>query len=614
MGGVSTTRNIQVIRTVKGDKGDKGDRGQAGRDGVAAQANLFLGSDFKGAFGDSEVSGKWYKRKTTGTKFGDARKSTITSPVFGTNVAVIAASYDMSNTKDEWSELVFRAEKSLIRGKQYVFSVYVKGVDNEDCKFWLVGRGPGFQTAFVAGRDWKRFSYSFAAGSDSLHFSVRVWNKKGDKPSPYGIYFSAPKLEEGCVATSWCLAEEEKKGADGLTPMPNLLRNADLNPKSVSNDAEHNEGFAWRAEAANGGIIRHEPNIAAPHAGAKVVSCESFQKSTEDNDVNCIASLYQALDLTAGVTYTFSVYVKGAGAGWLIAWPIDGTHFKISGATPIDEGNNTSEGWKRYAVTFTARSTGVTNIYLRSWCNGRNDGNGGKVFFACPKLEESYKPTPWTRAQEDFRGAAMRPLGDWDTLPKGFQFQSGGVGEEFIDMVSVKSEGALLWWVCRQSHAKGDTPPSVNTPQWELGQNLKFVATDLLLAKEAVIEGNILASSMSYKLNEEKDEEVEIKGGMITQGGEYVLPKLRDGEVREIRILPRFVESRGIYKTTQIKMPYDDEGYIWLKSKGRDVYSVAERVRTLELGTEKDYITLLGIGVNNRTDWGVMIQTLKEQP
>lgn len=283
--------------------------------------------------------------------------------------------------------------------------------------------------------------------------------------------------------------QDGKNGADGLTPMPNLLRNADLNPRSVSNDSEHNEGFAWRAEAANGGIIRHEPNISAPHAGAKVVSCESFQKSTRYNDVNCLASLYQGLDLTAGVTYTFSVYVKGAGAGWMIAWPIDGTHFKISGANPIDEGNNTAEGWKRYAVTFTARSTGVTNIYLRSWCNGRNDGSGGKVFFACPKLEESYKPTPWTRAQEDFRGAAMRPLGDWDALPDGFKFQSGGVGEEFIDLVSVKSEGALLWWSCKRSHAKTkDTRPNVNAPFWELGQNLKFVATDLLLAKKAFIE------------------------------------------------------------------------------------------------------------------------------
>ena len=413
---------------------------------------------------------------------------------------------------------------------------------------------------------------------------------------------------------NWIVVQEKPRdGVDGLTPMPNLLRNADLNPRSVSNDSEHNEGFAWRAEAANGGIIRHEPNIAAPHAGAKVVSCESFQKSTEDNDVNCIASLYQALDLTAGVTYTFSVYVKGAGAGWMIAWPIDGTHFKISGANPIDEGKNTAEGWKRYAVTFTARSTGGTNIYLRSWCNGRNDGNGGKVYFACPKLEESYKPTPWTRAQEDFRGATMRPLGDWDALPDGFKFQSGGVGEDFIDLVSVKSEGALLWWSCKRSHAKTkDTRPNVNAPFWELGQNLKFVATDLLLAKEAVIEGNILASSLSYKL-EEKEEGGEIEGGMIRQGGEYVLPKLRDGEVREIRVLPKFVESRAVVKTTQIRMPYDDEGYIWLKPKGRDVYSVAEHVRVLELTDEKDYITLLGVGGNNRTDWGVMKQTLKEQ-
>ena len=317
--------------------------------------------------------------------------------------------------------------------------------------------------------------------------------------------------------------QDGKNGADGLTPMPNVLKNADLNPKSVSNDSARNEGFAWRAETVNGGIVRHEPNVAAPHAGAKVVSCESFQKSTRYNDVNCIASLYQTLDLTAGVTYTFSTYVKGAGAGWMIAWPIDGTHFKISGANPIDEGKNTAEGWKRYAVTFTARSTGVTNIYLRSWCNGRNDGNGGKVYFACPKLEESYRPTPWTRAQEDFRGAAMRPLGDWDALPDGFKFQSGGVGEEFIDLVSVKSEGALLWWSCKRSHAKTkDTRPNVNAPFWELGQNLKFVATDLLLAKEAVIEGNILASSMSYKVDEGQEQ---VRGAMILQDGKtHILP------------------------------------------------------------------------------------------
>ena len=408
--------------------------------------------------------------------------------------------------------------------------------------------------------------------------------------------------------------QDGKNGADGLTPMPNLLKNADLNPKSVSNDTARNEGFAWKASNAEGGVIRHEPNVMPPHAGAKVVSCESFKRSTYWRDnVECYAGIVQNVHIISGVTYTFSVYVKGADAGWLIAHPIDGTHFKISGANPIDEGKNTAEGWKRYAVTFTPRTSGDTWIMLRSWSRDKNEA-GGKVFFACPKLEESYRPTPWTRAQEDFRGAAMRPLGDWDALPDGFKFQSGGVGEEFIDLVSVKSEGALLWWSCKRSHAKTkDTRPNVNAPFWELGQNLKFVATDLLLAKEAVIEGNILAASMSYKL-EEKEEGGEIEGGMIRQGGEYVLPKLRDGEVREFRVLPKFVQSRGLATTTQIRMPYDDDGYIWLKPKGREIYDVAARVRTLELTDEKDYITLLGVGENNRTDWGVMKQSLKEQP
>lgn len=409
--------------------------------------------------------------------------------------------------------------------------------------------------------------------------------------------------------------QDGKNGADGLTPMPNLLKSADFDPKNVSNDSARNGGFAWRAETLNGGIVRHEPNVAAPHAGAKVVSCESFQKSTDENNVNCIASLYQVLDLTAGVTYTFSAYVKGAGAGWMIAWPIDSTHFKISGANPIDEGKNTAEGWKRYAVTFTARSTGVTNIYLRSWCNGRNDGNGGKVYFACPKLEESYRPTPWTRAQEDFRGAAMRPLGDWDALPDGFQFQSGGVGEEFIDMVSVKSEGALLWWSCKRSHTKTkDTRPNVNAPFWELGQNLKFVATDLLLAKEAVIEGNILASSMSYKAEEG---EGIIKGALIFQDGKtHLLPKLREGEIREIRVMPIPLFSTEEKIVTKIRMPDDVLGQIKYhnyKKGGEDKKYFKTTTRGYWVRNEINYLIFLGYGRDNHTYWTIFEQKIREE-
>lgn len=316
--------------------------------------------------------------------------------------------------------------------------------------------------------------------------------------------------------------QDGKNGADGLTPMPNLLKSADFDPKNVSNDSARNGGFAWKASNAEGGVIRHEPNVMPPHAGAKVVSCESFKRSTYWRDnVECYAGIVQNVHIISGVTYTFSVYVKGADAGWLISNPIDGTHFKISGANPIDEGKNTAEGWKRYAVTFTPRSSGDTWIILRSWSRNQYEA-GGKVYFACPKLEESYRPTPWTRAQEDFRGAAVRPLGDWDALPDGFQFQSGGVGEEFIDLVSVKSEGALLWWSCKRSHAKTkDTRPNVNAPFWELGQNLKFVATDLLLAKKAFIENLGVRNVETRNAQGEVTFKAEENGEVRAKGGRF---------------------------------------------------------------------------------------------
>ena len=527
---------------------------------------------------------------------------------------------------------------------------------------------------------WKRYAVTFKArSSGKTLIMVRSWSRNKDEAGGK-VYFACPKLEESYKPTPWTRAQEDFRGergrttyfhikysndggqnftandgetvgdyigqctdfneiapnspsaykwsktkgeqgqrgadgADGLTPMPNLLKSADFDPKNVSNDAEHNEGFAWRAEAANGGIVRHEPNVMPPHAGAKVVSCESFQKSTDENNVNCVAGVNQEAEVVEGRSYTFSVYVKGAAAGYMIAWPIDGTHFKISGANSIDEGNNTAEGWKRYAVTFKARSSGKTNLILRSWCNGRNDGNGGKVFFACPKLEESYQPTPWTRAQEDFRGAAMRPLGDWDALPDGFQFQSGGVGEEFIDMVSVKSEGALLWWSCKRSHAKTkDTRPNVNAPFWELGQNLKFVATDLLLAKEAVIEGNILASSMSYKA--EEDEGV-IKGALIFQDGKtHILPKLREGEVREIRVmpLPRFHGENDI--VTRINMSDDDNGYITYntyKKRGGGRIPSQTSARKYRVLSETKYLIFLGQGKTRSTDWVLFDMSVREE-
>lgn len=403
-------------------------------------------------------------------------------------IGIFRGAWNVGYTYYEGDEVTYTTPEGALVTYRYIYSQPSRGVNPTNTTFWQpVSRGIPGTDGSDGHTTYLHIKYSNDGGRT---FTANNGEMVGDyigqctdfnklaPNNPSAYKWSKTKGKDGEPGLP---GKPGRNGADGLSPMPNLLRNADLNPKSVSNDAKKNEGFAWRAETANGGIVRHEPNVMPPHAGAKVVSCESYQKSTRYNDVNCIASLYQVLDLTAGVTYTFSVYVKGAGAGWMIAWPIDGTHFKISGANPVDEEQNTAEGWKRYAVTFTARVSGVTNIYLRSWCNGRNDGNGGKVFFVCPKLEESYSPTPWTRAQEDFRtdytelrfavnGSRTTPpeIKIKERAPKGWTAEQPAVGDlQYLWMTSAKISGAtdalLADWskptrISAADGAKGDSP------------------------------------------------------------------------------------------------------------------------------------------------------------
>lgn len=366
-------------------------------------------------------------------------------------IGVFRGAWNVGYTYYEGDEVTHTTPEGALVTYRYIYPQPSRGVSPTNTTFWQpVSRG-------ADGRDGER-GRDGARGQDGRNGRDGAKGDKGEK------------------------GQDGKNGADGLSPMPNLLRNADLIPKSVSNDSARNEGFAWRAESNEGGIIRHEPNVMSPHAGAKVVSCESFLRRGENKkQLACIASLYQVLDLTAGVTYTFSVYVKGADAGYMIAWPIDGTHFRISSANPIDEGQNTAEGWKRYAVTFTARVSGVSNIYLRSWCGPNTGGSGGKVFFTCPKLEESYRPTPWTRAQEDFRtdytelrfavnGSRTTPpeIKAKERSPKGWTAEQPAVKDlQYLWMTSARISGAtdalLSDWskptrISAADGAKGDSP------------------------------------------------------------------------------------------------------------------------------------------------------------
>ena len=234
--------------------------------------------------------------------------------------------------------------------------------------------------------------------TDSNNPSAYKWAKIKGEQGPVG-----QRGQDGARGERGENGTSGKNGADGMTPMPNLLKGSDFATNKVSVSESENNGAIWKSQIELEAIIAHEPAIVAPHTGAKVISCTSFKRSTTTEDKQCYGSIFQEIELTKGVTYTLSVYAKGDNAGWMISWPIDGTHQKLEEPQKLTLNNNTAQGWKRYAITFTPNKSGKTTIYLRSWSRSKHE-EGGTVYFACPKLEESAHATPWMLAQADFKG------------------------------------------------------------------------------------------------------------------------------------------------------------------------------------------------------------------
>lgn len=272
-----------------------------------------------------------------------------------------------------------------------------------------------------------------------------------------------------------------QNGKDGLTPQPNLLRDAHL-PQHLG---------AWYKNSNNGGTIFYEKNIAAPVTGAQVWSTEAQAR------VDCIAELYQNLSVIAGKTYTFSVYAKGAGNGWLIAWPI-GPHYELYRAVPLEETN----GWRRYAVTFVADKSGSTNVYLRAWYQSAQRMSG-KVYFAAPKLEEGRVATPWLRAQADFKGDDGVGVSAVVTEYAVSSSENSAPSYGWSTTLPTWQQGQYLWTRSRVTFTDGritTTNPQVDSA-WKKLSELAYEQAHMAYLKQvfeqrAGIEGGLLFGSM----------------------------------------------------------------------------------------------------------------------
>lgn len=276
-----------------------------------------------------------------------------------------------------------------------------------------------------------------------------------------------------------------QNGKDGLTPQPNLLRDAHL-PQHLG---------TWHKNTNNGGTVLYEGSVVAPVTGAEVWSVEAQAR------VESLGELYQTLSVIASKTYTLSVYAKGADNGWLIAWPIDSTHYELYTATPLEE-TGLANGWRRYAVTFVANKSGDTNVYLRAWYHSRQK-KSGKVYFAAPKLEEGRVATPWLRAQADYKGEDGVGVSSVVTEYAASSSASSAPSSGWSTTMPTWQQGQYLWTRSRVTFSDGritTTTPQVDSG-WKKLYDLALEQANMAYLKQvfeqrAGIEGGLLFGSM----------------------------------------------------------------------------------------------------------------------
>ena len=219
----SKTKGEQGAPGDPGAPGAPGKDGKNGRDGLTTQANMLHGTDFKGKILDSPHAGRWCAMVTDNSVFSKGEKyAEMTNPIFGADTMLLSSpgNPSLSSAKNEYSDLVQQLDGKLIRGQQYVFSVYARSRRSNSCKFWMIAYPAGPHTSFVATKEWQRFSISFSATSEACNFYLRLWNNFGNRPDGAGVYFAAPKLELDGAATPWCLSEDDKRGERGGSIRP----------------------------------------------------------------------------------------------------------------------------------------------------------------------------------------------------------------------------------------------------------------------------------------------------------------------------------------------------------------------------------------------------------
>ena len=152
-------------------------------------------------------------------------------------------------------------------------------------------------------------------------------------------------------------------------------------------------------------------------------------------------------------------------------------------------------GTSRYTVTFKTPSTLYSSPYYRVLFRLATYSHYGWI--SMPKLEEGTAATDWIENTNDRKAEDIQHVfvGDWKASTDGdtstYYFFGGGTGVRHVVRARKSYNGAYTYWRMKvrttSAGYKSTSQPYNDTTHWEQADWLKFIATDFILAENAVI-------------------------------------------------------------------------------------------------------------------------------
>lgn len=155
---------------------------------------------------------------------------------------------------------------------------------------------------------------------------------------------------------------------------------------------------------------------------------------------------------------------------------IDGVE-TASGETTINITPTTS--WTRHTVTFKTPETIESSVTAKWQMYTRKDQD--YITMRKPKLEAGMVATEYISGN-----TSRQPMARTSTWMQGKTYFKGAIGESYTDIVALDGK----WYKCLKSHTSNDSnkpQEGRSTTYWQPADSFNFIATDLLLADQAVI-------------------------------------------------------------------------------------------------------------------------------